>query len=279
MSQLNEAALAYNVGALETDYPKLMTGKAEIIWQPFLDKMKENSQGADKFQICIMFPESSPVAKNIITILKAMKTEKFKKQRGVRMPIKTGNSYIQKRIDDCDTEEEQDEEREKFSFLKDMIFMTLTTKDNIFDQENVIHPSGEKIKFVDAAAIKSGSKVRVVMSPSAYTIDTENVKGINLYLSMLQVIKFGTKTFGSNDGEAANAFGVIGEKLEIPIVELDGKEDSDEEPKKETKKEEKKAEKPVEKEETKAEEPAEKEEPKAEEKKEEFNEDDDDLWG
>ena len=184
--------------------PIWMTGQGFICFKPYLDEPRKNVDGTDgKYEVAIAMPADCPVLKEIMGVAKDFKTLKFDKQRGIRMPFKKGNDYIESLLEDA-TKEEAIEVKNTYGGLADHIYFTAKTKFPLNTEGRTPQLLDEYGDAMDASKVDGGAIVRIQVAPFDY--NRTDGKGVTFGLRSMQVLKASDFSGGAG-ADTASAFG------------------------------------------------------------------------
>jgi hypothetical protein len=198
----------------DPDKPILMTGECFICFKPYLTEKRPKQDGSEgMFEIAIAIPMDCPVGKSIIAYMGQFKLDKFGKTRGVRVPFKKGNDYIESMKEDASPKEILEID-EKYGNLKDHFFFNAKTKfalnsDDPDKEPQLIDEYGDAL---DTSKVYGGAVIRAQIAPFSYNVPGN--KGVSFGLRAIQVLK--KSEFGGDGGQDhSSAFG----KKEKPAPE------------------------------------------------------------
>jgi len=198
----------------DPDKPILMTGECFICFKPYLtEKRLKQDLTEGMFEIAIAIPSDCPVGKSIIAFMAQFKLDKFGKARGIRVPFKKGNDYLDSMKEDASPKEILEID-EKYGNLKDHFFFNAKTKfalnsDDPDKEPQLIDEYGDAL---DASKVYGGAVIRAQIAPFSYNVPGN--KGVSFGLRAIQVLK--KSEFGGDGGQNhSNAFG----KKEKPAPE------------------------------------------------------------
>ncbi len=228
--QLANSKFAANFNSkfdFDNKYSELMTCEGFICFKPYIAEKREAKKGDDMYEMSIAIPADDPATIAMIKTISEFRVNKFGKKRGLKMPIKDGTKYVDKKLETTEEEggdqEELDKIEKNYGKLRGMKFFTAKTK---FD----LNQPGKKPQLLDwdlipceGADLEGSAIVRIKVCPYGFT-NPEN-SGVSLGLRSIQLLQKG-EAFGG-DHDSASDFGKVENPKEEKSSASDFSEDDE----------------------------------------------------